>query len=104
MSFPKVSIDIVSSTTTSMEHNKQEFWTEISKRMLKENPLIYQLLAVTERIDTKSEQFLEGYKRGACLIYALLSCQAEADEKNRRKYNQKLNVRAEVPILFTKNM
>ena len=82
MSFPKVSIDIVSSTTTSMEHNKEEFWTEISKRMLTENPLIYQLLAVTERIDTKSEQFLEGYKRGACLIYALLSCQAEADEMN----------------------
>ena len=82
MSFPKVSIDIVSSTTTSMEHNKQEFWTEISKRMLTENPLIYQLLAVTERIDTKSEQCLEGYKRGACLIYALVSCQAEADEMN----------------------
>ena len=61
MSFTKVSIDIVSSITTSMEHNKQEFWTDVSKRMLKENPLIYQLLAVTERIDTKSEQFLEGY-------------------------------------------
>ena len=82
MSLPKVSIDIVSSTTTSMDHNKQEFWTEITKRMFNDNPLIYQLLAVTERVENKSEDFLEGYKRGACLIYALLSRQAEANEMN----------------------
>ena len=72
MSLPKVSIDIVSSTTTSMDHNKQEFWTEVTKRMFNDNPLIYQLLAVTERVENKSEDFLEGYKRGACLIYACL--------------------------------
>ena len=82
MSLPKVSIDIVSSTTTSMDHNKQEFWTEVTKRMFNDNPLIYQLLAVTERVENKSEDFLEGYKRGACLIYALLSRQAEANEMN----------------------
>ena len=62
MSLPKVSIDIVSSTTTSMDHNKQEFWTEVTKRMFNDNPLIYQLLAVTERVEHKSEDFLEGYK------------------------------------------
>ena len=82
MSLPKVSIDIVSSTTTSMDHNKQEFWTEVTKRMFNDNPLIYQLLAVTERVENKSEALVEGYKRGACLIYALLSRQAEANEMN----------------------
>ena len=52
------------------------------KRQFNDNPLIYQLLAVTERVENKSEDFLEGYKRGACLIYALLSRQAEANEMN----------------------
>jgi len=80
MSLPQVSIDIVSSTTASMDDNK-DFWQDITEQIFKENILLYQLLAVADKAE-KEQQFKEGYKRGACLIYSLLARQVEADEMN----------------------
>jgi len=81
MKIPKVSLEILSSTTASLTSN-EEFWETAIQTMLKENPLLYQLLVVSESNVTKSKDFNDGYKRGAALIYILLSRQAEANEMN----------------------
>ena len=81
MNIPKVSLDVLQSTTVSIEDSK-EFWENAIDTMLAENPLLYQLLAVSETNHTKAPEFIDGYKRGASLIYILLSRQAEADNMN----------------------
>lgn len=81
MKIPKVSLDIINSTTISITDGK-EFWNDAIDTMLEENPLLYQLLVVSETNTTKSQDFHDGYKRGAALIYILLSRQAEADDMN----------------------
>lgn len=81
MKIPKVSLDTMTSTTASLTNN-EEFWETAIQRMLQENPLLYQLLVVSETAVTKTDEFTEGYKRGAALIYILLSNQAEANEMN----------------------
>tara|TARA_R100001132_G_C3247620_1_gene75973 strand:+ start:338 stop:595 length:258 start_codon:yes stop_codon:yes gene_type:complete len=81
MNIPKVSLDTMNSTTISMTNNK-EFWKTTMQRMLEENPLLYQLLAVSESNDISTEDYSEGYKRGALLMYILLSNQGEAEDMN----------------------
>ena len=81
MKIPKVSLATMSSTTASLTNN-EEFWESAIQTMYKENPLLYQLLVVGESNDNSTEDFNEGYKRGAVLIYTLLSNQAEADDMN----------------------
>ena len=81
MKIPKVSLDTMNSATMSMSGNKK-FWESAIKTMLEENPLLYQLLAVSEANERSTEDFIGGYKRGALLVYVLLSNQAEADDMN----------------------
>ena len=81
MNMPKASLDVMQSTTVSIENNK-DFWDNALDKMLKENPLLYQLLVVSNSSDNKSSEFRDGYKRGAILVYILLSRQAEADDMN----------------------
>ena len=81
MNIPKVSLDVLQSTTVSIENGK-DFWENALNKMQKENPLLYQLLIVSETNATKSIEFSDGYKRGATLIYILLSRQAEAEDMN----------------------
>ena len=52
--------------------------------MLEENPLLYQLLVVSQSTDMKTDEFNEGYIRGATLIYILLSHQVEAEDMNSK--------------------
>ena len=82
MKIPKVSLDILNSTTTSITDGKKHFWDNAIDTMKKENPLLYQLLVVSETNTTKGDEFQDGYKRGAALMYILLSRQAEADDMN----------------------
>lgn len=81
MGMPKVSTEVIQSTSTSMAHARKKFWEDVTDNMRIENPLIYQILTINEASSRQAE-FKEGYKRGACLIYAILSRQAEADEMN----------------------
>ena len=81
MKIPKVSLDIMQSTTVSMTDNK-DFWENAIDTMREENPLLHQLLIVSDSSDHKSSEFREGYTRAASLIYILLSRQAEADDMN----------------------
>ena len=81
MEMPKVTLDLISSTSISMKRNKK-FWDEESERILKENPILYRLLALTDKANSKSEDYKSGYKKGAALIYCLLSRQIEVDEMN----------------------
>ena len=67
----------MNSTTISMTNNK-EFWKTTMQRMLEENPLLYQLLVVSESNDISTEDYSEGYKRGALLMYILLSNQGRS--------------------------
>jgi|LULM01.1.fsa_nt_gb hypothetical protein len=81
MKIPKVSLDTINSTTISMQEEKK-FWSSAIGAMYDENPLLYQLLAVSESNEMSPEDFTDGYKKGALLIYTLLSKQAEADDMN----------------------
>ena len=81
MKIPKVSLDMINSTTMSITDGP-DFWNDAIDTMFEENPLLYQLLVVGETNVTKTEDFHDGYKRGAALIYILLSRQAEADNMN----------------------
>lgn len=81
MGMPKVSTEVIQSTSASMAHARKKFWEDVTDNMRIENPLIYQILTINEASSRQAE-FKEGYKRGACLIYAILSRQAEADEMN----------------------
>ena len=81
MGMPKVSTEVIQSTSTSIAHGRKQFWKTAIEDMSRENPLVYQILTVSEA-SSKSSDFKEGYKRGACLIYAVLSRQAEADDMN----------------------
>jgi hypothetical protein len=81
MNIPKVSLDVMQSTTVSIADNK-DFWENAIDTISIENPLLYQLLVVSNSSDNKSSEFRNGYKRGAILVYILLSRQAEADDMN----------------------
>ena len=81
MKMPKVSLHTMTSTTASLTNNK-DFWEVSIERMRSDNPLLYQLLIVSETSITKEGDFTEVYKRGLALIYTLLSNQIEADEMN----------------------
>ena len=81
MGMPKVSTEVIQSTSASMAHGRKKFWEDVTDNMHIENPLIYQILTINEA-SSRSAEFKEGYKRGACLIYAVLSRQAEADDMN----------------------
>jgi hypothetical protein len=52
--------------------------------MLQENPLLYQLLVVSGNNTVKSEDFKDGYQKGAALTYILLSRQIEAENMNEQ--------------------
>ena len=80
MKIPKVSLDIISSTTASIDESN-DFWKNILDRMFEENDLLYQLLAVSE-ISDKNDDFKNGYQKGALLIYLLIAAQIEADDMN----------------------
>ena len=80
MKIPKVSLDIISSTTASIDESN-DFWKNILDRMFEENDLLYQLLAVSE-ISDKNDDFKNGYQKGALLIYLLIASQIEADDMN----------------------
>ena len=77
---PKVSLDVVESTTASITDGK-DFWKKALDKMFKENPLLYQLLVVGEMSDN-NDDFKNGYQKGALLIYLLLSRQIEAEDMN----------------------
>ena len=80
MKIPKVSLDIIESTTASIT-DSEDFWKEALDKICKENPLLYQLLIVGEKSD-KNDDFKNGYHKGALLIYLLLSRQIEAEDMN----------------------
>ena len=83
MKMPEVSLDIIHSTTVSIEDGKK-FWENTLDTMLQENPLLYQLLVVSGNNAIKSEDFKDGYQKGASLIYVLLSRQIEAENMNEQ--------------------
>ena len=56
MKIPKVSLDIINSTTMSITDG-QDFWNDAIDTMFEENPLLYQLLVVGETNVTKTEDF-----------------------------------------------
>ena len=83
MKMPQVSLDIIHSTTVSIEDGKR-FWDNTLDTMLNENPLLYQLLVVSGNNTMKDEEFNDGYQRGAALTYILLSRQVEAENMNEQ--------------------
>jgi len=80
MKIPKVSLDIISSTTASIDESN-DFWKNALNRMLEENDLLYQLLLVSE-VSEKNNDFKNGYQKGALLIYLLIAAQIEAEDMN----------------------
>ena len=80
MQIPKVSLDVVESTTASIG-DSEDFWKKALDRISQENPILYQLLIIGERSD-RSHDFKNGYQKGALLIYLLLSRQMEAEDMN----------------------
>ena len=80
MKIPKVSLDIISSTTASVDES-DDFWKHALDRMFEENDLLYQLLAVSE-VGDKNDDFKNGYQKGALLIYLLIAAQIEAEDMN----------------------
>ena len=83
MKMPEVSLDIIHSTTVSIEDGKG-FWENTLDTMLQENHLLYQLLVVSGNNTVKSEDFKDGYQKGAALTYILLSRQIEAENMNEQ--------------------
>ena len=82
MKIPKVSLDIMHSTTVSITDDK-DFWDNALDTMRIENPLLYQLLLVSNSSSSpKSSEYRSAYEKGATLVYILLSRQAEADDMN----------------------
>ena len=81
MKMPEVNLDLIAATSVSMQRNKK-FWDEEAEKILLENPLIYRLLNFTDRNSTKSDDYKAGYKKGAALIYCLISRQMEVDNMN----------------------
>ena len=81
MGVPEVSVDVVKSTSASMTHAGKKFWKEALHTMALDNPLLYQILTVNEA-SSREATFKEGYKRGAALMYILISRQIEANEMN----------------------
>ena len=81
MKMPEVNLDLIAATSVSMQRNKK-FWDEEAEKILLENPLIYRLLNFTDRNSTKSDDYKAGYKKGAALIYCLISRQIEVDNMN----------------------
>ena len=82
MKMPEVNLDLIAATSVSMQRNKQ-FWNEEAEKILLENPLVYRLLNFTDKNTTKSEDYKAGYKKGAALIYSLISRQIEVDNMNK---------------------
>ena len=83
MEMPQISLEIIQSTTVSIEDGKR-FWENALDTMVKENPLLYQLLVVSGNNAMKDEEFNDGYQRGAALTYILLSRQVEAENMNEQ--------------------
>ena len=81
MKMPEVNLDLIAATSVSMQRNKK-FWDEEAEKILLENPLSYRLLNFTDRNSTKSDDYKAGYKKGAALIYCLISRQIEVDNMN----------------------
>ena len=81
MKMPEVNLDLIAATSVSMQRNKQ-FWNEEAEKILLENPLIYRLLNFTDKNSKKSDDYKAGYKKGAALIYCLISRQIEVDNMN----------------------
>ena len=81
MKMHEVNLDLIAATSVSMQRNKK-FWDEEAEKILLENPLIYRLLNFTDRNSTKSDDYKAGYKKGAALIYCLISRQIEVDNMN----------------------
>ena len=81
MKMPEVNLDLIAATSVSMQRNKK-FWDEEAEKKVLENPLIYRLLNFTDRNSTKSDDYKAGYKKGAALIYCLISRQIEVDNMN----------------------
>ena len=81
MKMPEVNLDLIAATSVSMQRNKK-FWDEEAEKILLENPLIYSLLNYTDRNSSKSDDYKAGYKKGAALIYCLISRQIEVDNMN----------------------
>lgn len=80
MKIPKISLDTVESTSASILNHK-DCWKDTADRIMKENPILYELLVITSR-GPDSDDFKDGYHKGACLIYLLLSNQMEAEDMN----------------------
>ena len=82
MKMPEVNLDLIAATSVSMQRNKQ-FWNEEAEKILLENPLVYRLLNFTDTNSTRSDDYKAGYKKGAALIYCLISRQIEVDNMNK---------------------
>ena len=80
MKIPKISLDTVESTSASIL-NHEDCWSDTAERIMKENPVLYELLVITSK-GPDSDDFKNGYHKGACLIYLLLSNQIEAEDMN----------------------
>ena len=81
MKMPEVNLDLIAATSVSMQRNKK-FWDEEAEKILLEHPLLYRLLNFTVKNTTKSDDYKAGYKKGAALIYCLISRQIEVDNMN----------------------
>lgn len=81
MQLPQVSLEILGSTTATLEDNPNH-WQDTMDKLRGENPLLYELISVTVNGE-QDKYYIKGYVRGALLMYTLLSGQLEADEMNR---------------------
>ena len=57
MGMPKVSTEVIQSTSASMAHGRKKFWEDVTDNMHIENPLIYQILTINEA-SSRSAEFI----------------------------------------------
>ena len=83
MKMPQISLEIINSTTVSIVEDR-DFWNKATETLLHDNPLLYQLLSVSDYNAIKGPDFNQGYKKGSTLTYILLSRQVEAENMNEQ--------------------
>ena len=81
MKMPQISLEIINSTTISIAEDR-EFWNKATETLLHDNPLLYQLLSVSDSNTIRGPDFNTGYQKGSTLTYVLLSRQVEAENMN----------------------
>lgn len=83
MKMPQISLEIINSTTVSIVEDR-DFWNKATETLLHDNPLLYQLLSVSDSNTARGPDFNTGYKKGSTLTYILLSRQVDAENMNEQ--------------------